>query len=185
MLEGVLAPGGTASEVSVPGYTLAGKTGTAQVAVNGTYSDTQFVASFVGFAPAQDPQLLVAVVVDEPSRATTTAAPSPPPRSARSPSSRCPTSRSRRTRARETSCRRRPRIAAMKLRELLAGADVAEIAGDAEVEIAGLAYDSRRVEPGTSSSASAGSARTATTSPPRRSSAAPRRWSSSDASTCR
>jgi cell division protein FtsI/penicillin-binding protein 2 len=66
MLEGVLAPGGTASEVSVPGYTLAGKTGTAQIAVNGGYSDTQFVASFVGFAPAQDPKLLVAVVVDRP-----------------------------------------------------------------------------------------------------------------------
>ncbi|OLE37898.1 MAG: hypothetical protein AUG48_03140, partial [Actinobacteria bacterium 13_1_20CM_3_68_9] len=66
MLEGVLAPGGTASEVSVPGYTLAGKTGTAQVAVNGGYSNTKFVASFVGFAPAQNPQLLVAVVVDEP-----------------------------------------------------------------------------------------------------------------------
>ncbi len=66
MLEGVLAPGGTASEVSVPGYTLAGKTGTAQVAIDGGYSDTRFVASFVGFAPAQDPQLLVAVVVDEP-----------------------------------------------------------------------------------------------------------------------
>jgi cell division protein FtsI/penicillin-binding protein 2 len=66
MLEGVLAPGGTASEVSVPGYTLAGKTGTAQVAVNGGYSDSRFVASFVGFAPAQNPQLLVAVVVDQP-----------------------------------------------------------------------------------------------------------------------
>jgi cell division protein FtsI (penicillin-binding protein 3) len=66
MLEGVLAPGGTASEVSVPGYTLAGKTGTAQVAENGTYSETDYVASFVGFAPAQDPQLLVAVVVNKP-----------------------------------------------------------------------------------------------------------------------
>ena len=66
MLEGVLAPGGTASEVSVPGYTLAGKTGTAQIAENGTYSDTKFVASFVGFAPAQDPRLLVAVVVNQP-----------------------------------------------------------------------------------------------------------------------
>jgi len=66
MLEGVLAPGGTASEVSVPGYTLAGKTGTAQKVVDGTYSDTEFVASFVGFAPAQDPRLLVAVVVDNP-----------------------------------------------------------------------------------------------------------------------
>jgi cell division protein FtsI (penicillin-binding protein 3) len=66
MLEGVLAPGGTASEVTVPGYTLAGKTGTAQIAINGHYSESQFVASFVGFAPAADPQLLVAVVVDQP-----------------------------------------------------------------------------------------------------------------------
>ncbi len=66
MLEGVLAPGGTASEVSVPGYTLAGKTGTAQVAENGGYSETKFVASFIGFAPAQNPRLLVAVIVDQP-----------------------------------------------------------------------------------------------------------------------
>jgi cell division protein FtsI (penicillin-binding protein 3) len=66
MLEGVLAPGGTAAEVSVPGYTLAGKTGTAEKVVDGEYSDYLFDASFVGFAPADDPQLLVAVVVDEP-----------------------------------------------------------------------------------------------------------------------
>jgi len=66
MLEGVLAAGGTASEVSVPGYALAGKTGTAQVAENGTYSETKYVASFIGFAPAQDPQLLVSVIVDQP-----------------------------------------------------------------------------------------------------------------------
>jgi cell division protein FtsI (penicillin-binding protein 3) len=66
MLEGVLAPGGTASEVSVPGYTLAGKTGTAQVAIKGGYSDTRFISSFVGFAPASNPRLLVAVIVQEP-----------------------------------------------------------------------------------------------------------------------
>jgi cell division protein FtsI (penicillin-binding protein 3) len=66
MLEGVLAAGGTASEVSVPGYTLAGKTGTAQVAENGTYSETRYIASFIGFAPAENPQLLAAVIVDEP-----------------------------------------------------------------------------------------------------------------------
>ena len=60
-------PGGTASEVEVPGYTLAGKTGTAQkVDRDGDYSETEFVASFVGFAPAEDPQLLVTVVVDNP-----------------------------------------------------------------------------------------------------------------------
>jgi cell division protein FtsI/penicillin-binding protein 2 len=66
MLEGVLAPGGTASEVSVPGYTLAGKTGTSQVAIDGGYSESKFIASFVGFAPAADPRLLVAVVVNQP-----------------------------------------------------------------------------------------------------------------------
>jgi cell division protein FtsI (penicillin-binding protein 3)/stage V sporulation protein D (sporulation-specific penicillin-binding protein) len=66
MLEGVLEPGGTASSVSVPGYVLAGKTGTAQKVEHGTYSDSRYVASFVGFAPAQRPKLLVAVVVDEP-----------------------------------------------------------------------------------------------------------------------
>ncbi|HET7590219.1 MAG TPA: penicillin-binding protein 2 [Solirubrobacterales bacterium] len=66
MLEGVLAPGGTASEVSVPGYTLAGKTGTAQVAEDGGYSKTKYIASFIGFAPAQNPQFLAAVIVAEP-----------------------------------------------------------------------------------------------------------------------
>jgi cell division protein FtsI (penicillin-binding protein 3) len=66
MLEGVLAAGGTASEVSVPGYELAGKTGTAEKAEDGGYSESKYVASFVGFAPADDPQLLVAVIVDEP-----------------------------------------------------------------------------------------------------------------------
>ena len=68
MLVGVLGPGGTASEASIPGYKLAGKTGTAQKPdpIHGGYSDTKFVASFVGFAPANDPRLLVAVMVDEP-----------------------------------------------------------------------------------------------------------------------
>jgi cell division protein FtsI (penicillin-binding protein 3) len=66
MLEGVLEAGGTASAVSVPGYTLAGKTGTAQVAEDGGYSETKYVASFIGFAPAQNPQLLAAVIVDQP-----------------------------------------------------------------------------------------------------------------------
>ena len=66
MLEGVTAAGGTASEVEVPGYVLAGKTGTAQKVEDGTYSETKFIASFVGFAPAADPRLLVAVIVDEP-----------------------------------------------------------------------------------------------------------------------
>lgn len=67
MLRGVLAAGGTASEASIPGYDLAGKTGTAQkVDPDGQYSRTRYIASFMGFAPASDPQLLVSVVVDEP-----------------------------------------------------------------------------------------------------------------------
>jgi cell division protein FtsI/penicillin-binding protein 2 len=68
MLEGVLAPGGTASEVSIPGYQLAGKTGTASKIdpTTGEYSKTAYVASFIGFAPAANPKLLCAVIVDEP-----------------------------------------------------------------------------------------------------------------------
>jgi cell division protein FtsI (penicillin-binding protein 3) len=66
MLEGVFEAGGTASAVQVPGYVLAGKTGTAQKVVDGTYSETEYVGSFIGFAPAEDPRLLVSVVVDNP-----------------------------------------------------------------------------------------------------------------------
>jgi cell division protein FtsI/penicillin-binding protein 2 len=68
MLQGVLGPEGTASQVSVPGYELAGKTGTASKVepLTGQYSQSAFVASFIGFAPASNPKLLCAVVVDEP-----------------------------------------------------------------------------------------------------------------------
>jgi cell division protein FtsI (penicillin-binding protein 3) len=66
MLRGVLADGGTASGAAIPGYDLAGKTGTAEVAVDGKYSKTEFVASFIGMVPADDPKLVVAVVVDDP-----------------------------------------------------------------------------------------------------------------------
>ncbi len=67
MLEGVLAPGGTAHEAAIPGYDLAGKTGTASKPdPGGGYSSSRYVASFVGFAPANDPRLLVTVMVDEP-----------------------------------------------------------------------------------------------------------------------
>jgi cell division protein FtsI (penicillin-binding protein 3) len=68
MLEGVFGPGGTASEVSIPGYQLAGKTGTASKIdpATGEYSKSHYVASFMGFAPAAKPRLLVAVMADEP-----------------------------------------------------------------------------------------------------------------------
>jgi cell division protein FtsI (penicillin-binding protein 3) len=68
MLEGAFAPGGTASEVSIHGYKLAGKTGTANKIdpATGEYSDSRYVASFIGFAPALHPKLLIEVMVDEP-----------------------------------------------------------------------------------------------------------------------
>jgi cell division protein FtsI/penicillin-binding protein 2 len=66
MLEGVLGPDGTAPEAAVPGYDIAGKTGTAEKPEKGGYSESRYVASFIGFAPARDARLLVAVVVDEP-----------------------------------------------------------------------------------------------------------------------
>jgi cell division protein FtsI (penicillin-binding protein 3) len=68
MLRGVLAPGGTASQVSIPGYQLAGKTGTANEVVSGSaaYSTTAYDASFVGFAPASDPKVVVSVEVSDP-----------------------------------------------------------------------------------------------------------------------
>ncbi len=66
MLRGVLADGGTASGAAIKGYDLAGKTGTANVVVNGRYSSSQFIASFIGMVPASAPKLVVAVMVDEP-----------------------------------------------------------------------------------------------------------------------
>jgi cell division protein FtsI/penicillin-binding protein 2 len=68
MLEGVFKEGGTAHAVQIKGYTLAGKTGTANKvdAKTGTYSDSAYIASFVGFAPANNPKLLISVMVDQP-----------------------------------------------------------------------------------------------------------------------
>ena len=68
MLEGVLGAGGTAQEASIAGYELAGKTGTAEKPdpENGGYSEFKFFSSFIGYAPARKPRLMVAVMVDEP-----------------------------------------------------------------------------------------------------------------------
>ena len=66
MLEMAVLPGGTAPKAQIPGYRVAGKTGTAHKLEGGAYAN-KYVASFVGFAPASDPRLIVAVMVDEPS----------------------------------------------------------------------------------------------------------------------
>ena len=59
---------GTGKRAAIPGYRVAGKTGTAQKVdpETGTYSSTKFVGSFVGFVPAEDPQLAILVMIDEP-----------------------------------------------------------------------------------------------------------------------
>jgi cell division protein FtsI (penicillin-binding protein 3) len=66
MLRGVLADGGTASGAAIPGYDMAGKTGTANIAIDGHYSDSAYVASFIGMVPTDHPRLVVAVVVNQP-----------------------------------------------------------------------------------------------------------------------
>jgi cell division protein FtsI (penicillin-binding protein 3)/stage V sporulation protein D (sporulation-specific penicillin-binding protein) len=67
MLRGVVLEG-TGTEAAIPGYTVAGKTGTAaKIDANGRYSTSRYVASFVGLVPATKPRLVIMVMVDEPS----------------------------------------------------------------------------------------------------------------------
>jgi cell division protein FtsI (penicillin-binding protein 3) len=66
MLERVTEDGGTAPQARVMGYRVAGKTGTAHKLVDGHYAADRYIASFVGLAPASDPRLVVAVMIDEP-----------------------------------------------------------------------------------------------------------------------
>jgi len=66
MLERVVLPGGTATRAQVPGYRVAGKTGTAWKIVNGQYADNAYVATFVGYAPVTDPRYIIGVMIDEP-----------------------------------------------------------------------------------------------------------------------
>jgi len=65
MLEMAVGPEGTAPGARIPGYRVAGKTGTAHKLRNGQYV-REYVASFVGFAPVSDPRIVVAVMIDEP-----------------------------------------------------------------------------------------------------------------------
>jgi len=58
-------PGGTAPKAQVPGYRVAGKTGTAHKLEGRGYTN-RYVSSFVGFAPVSNPRLIIAVMIDEP-----------------------------------------------------------------------------------------------------------------------
>ncbi|HSJ81795.1 MAG TPA: penicillin-binding protein 2 [Thiobacillus sp.] len=69
MMETVTQEGGTGMRTRVPGYRVAGKTGTAHKLVDGRYASNRFLSSFVGMAPASNPRLIIGVVIDEPSGA--------------------------------------------------------------------------------------------------------------------
>ncbi|MBC7208085.1 MAG: penicillin-binding protein 2 [Methyloversatilis sp.] len=66
MLEMAAGAGGTAPKAQIPGYRVAGKTGTAHKLEGGSYAN-KYIASFVGFAPVSEPRYIVAVMIDEPS----------------------------------------------------------------------------------------------------------------------
>jgi cell division protein FtsI (penicillin-binding protein 3) len=66
ILATVVGPGGTGTQAALEGYSAAGKTGTARKVEGGRYSDDKHVASFIGFAPVENAQIAVLVVIDEP-----------------------------------------------------------------------------------------------------------------------
>ena len=66
IMETVTQPGGTAKNAAPPGFTVAGKTGTAQKLIGRAYSHSKFNSWFIGLIPADKPVLAIAVVVDEP-----------------------------------------------------------------------------------------------------------------------
>ena len=66
IMRGVTEQGGTAKQAAIEGYTVGGKTGTAQKVANGHYDASKWVSSFVGVVPAEDPRLAIMVIMDEP-----------------------------------------------------------------------------------------------------------------------
>ncbi|MCF8123607.1 MAG: PASTA domain-containing protein [Desulfarculaceae bacterium] len=67
MMQMVTEPGGTGASIQVPPFKVAGKTGTAQkVKPEGGYSQSEYMSSFVGYLPADDPQAVILVVIDTP-----------------------------------------------------------------------------------------------------------------------
>jgi cell division protein FtsI (penicillin-binding protein 3) len=66
LLEGVVAPDGTALRAAVPGYRVAGKTGTVRKAAGGGYAQHEYLSVFIGMAPADHPRLVALVMIDDP-----------------------------------------------------------------------------------------------------------------------
>jgi cell division protein FtsI (penicillin-binding protein 3) len=68
MMEAVLGKDGTGKAARVPGYRVAGKTGTARIAGKDGYKDRRYTASFIGIAPVSNPRFVVVVIIHEPSQ---------------------------------------------------------------------------------------------------------------------
>ena len=70
ILKSVVKTGGTGANAAIPGFEVAGKTGTAQKIdpATQTYSKTKYLASFIGFVPADAPRLAILVMIDEPQK---------------------------------------------------------------------------------------------------------------------
>ena len=68
MMQEVVGPKGTAQQAAVPGYQIAGKTGTAKKSIAGGYQEDDYVSVFAGIAPASNPRLVMAVMIDEPTQ---------------------------------------------------------------------------------------------------------------------
>ncbi|MDH3761730.1 MAG: penicillin-binding protein 2 [Gammaproteobacteria bacterium] len=68
MMTEVVGPRGTAQQAAVDGYLIAGKTGTAKKSIAGGYQKDDYVSVFAGIAPASDPRLVMAVMIDEPTQ---------------------------------------------------------------------------------------------------------------------
>ena len=66
MLKGVITEGGTGTKAAVPGFHVAGKTGTVKKVGKQGYSDDKYVSTFVGMAPADKPRLVMAITIHEP-----------------------------------------------------------------------------------------------------------------------
>ncbi len=70
ILRTVVAEGGTGAQAALDGYSVCGKTGTAKkIGEDGTYSNENYIASFIGFTPCEDPAICALVIIDEPRKA--------------------------------------------------------------------------------------------------------------------
>ncbi len=68
MLTAVVSEEGTGSRAAIPGYSVAGKTGTVHKSSKGGYEEDKYISVFAGMAPASDPRLVLVVMVNQPSR---------------------------------------------------------------------------------------------------------------------